>query len=588
MLYNPGQYEAVLQYYNGSRTVARWHVREITEQKKAKNVVIFIGDGMTTPMITAARLIGHPSINGKYQTKMAMDGFPVVGHRMVHAMDSFITDSASSASSLYTGHKTTDSAMGVYVDSSPDPFDDPKVETIVEMLHRIWGSSIGVVTTSYLSDATVTALTGHSKSRGLAMSLTEQQLSGVTANYTWTNWNGPDVLFGGGAEHFVQAGGFGKFDHVGALQNRGYAYVQNKTGLARLIDEHKALGLFCQGALPTWFDRNVFPGNLKLMRNHPQGGNRSAADLPGLKDMTLKAVDILHHRGGDRGFFLMSEAAGIDKQMHNLDYDRSLGELLELDDTIKATIQRLKQLGVLNDTLILVTADHGHGFDVYGSVDTEYMHEFDNHRERRDAIGVYGKSGMSQYQVAQDEDKTDVMYPTPEGFPKNWSPRYTLAMGTVAFPDKNENFSVHATPREVTVQKSGQWIDNVADGLDGIRQEGNLPSRFQNGVHSLADVPIYAMGPCKEMFQGTMDNTDIFFKMASCLGLARRDNSTGDLAAANTGRLDACTTDPNGQHWCGMGEQWASAASDVGEPGVLATLAITAAVVVGVFGMLEW
>jgi arylsulfatase A-like enzyme len=49
--------------------------------------------------------------------------------------------------------------------------------------------------------------------------------------------------------------------------------------------------------------------------------------------------------------------------MHLLDYERALGELLELDDTIRATIAHLKAIGQLNDTLILVTADHGHGFD---------------------------------------------------------------------------------------------------------------------------------------------------------------------------------------------------------------------------------
>jgi alkaline phosphatase len=49
--------------------------------------------------------------------------------------------------------------MGVYADSSPDAFDDPKVETIVEILTRIWGSAIGVVSTAFLADATPIALT---------------------------------------------------------------------------------------------------------------------------------------------------------------------------------------------------------------------------------------------------------------------------------------------------------------------------------------------------------------------------------------------------------------------------------------------
>jgi len=62
--------------------------------------------------ITAARLLGHKSINGKYQTLMKMDEFPVLGHQMTHSIDSFITDSANSASALYSGHKSTVNAMG--------------------------------------------------------------------------------------------------------------------------------------------------------------------------------------------------------------------------------------------------------------------------------------------------------------------------------------------------------------------------------------------------------------------------------------------------------------------------------------------
>jgi hypothetical protein len=53
-LYDPGQDVATFKYYNGSTTVANWVVRPLSQQKKAKNVILFIGDSMTTNMITAA------------------------------------------------------------------------------------------------------------------------------------------------------------------------------------------------------------------------------------------------------------------------------------------------------------------------------------------------------------------------------------------------------------------------------------------------------------------------------------------------------------------------------------------------------
>jgi alkaline phosphatase len=78
-----------------------------------------------------------------------------------------------------------------------------------------------------------------------------------------------------------------------------------------------------------------------------------------LDSRTIKAIDILNARSKDKGWFIMSEAASIDKMMHVLDYERALGELLELDDTIKGTIAHLKAIGEFKETLILVTADHG-------------------------------------------------------------------------------------------------------------------------------------------------------------------------------------------------------------------------------------
>ena len=151
-------------------------------------------------MITAARLIGHKTINGKYQTTMAMDKFPVLGHQMTHSIDSFITDSANSAAALNTGHKSTVNCLNVYADSSPSPYDDPKVETIAEMFHRLTGGHIGIVSTAFIADATPAALVAHTRARSTYGQIVDTFLNGLQ-NYTWTNVP-IDVIFGGGAEQF--------------------------------------------------------------------------------------------------------------------------------------------------------------------------------------------------------------------------------------------------------------------------------------------------------------------------------------------------------------------------------------------------
>ncbi|RDL32654.1 Alkaline phosphatase-like protein [Venustampulla echinocandica] len=530
-LYEPGEYVATLTYYNGTKTVANWIVRPLQQQKKAKNVILFIGDGMTTNMITAARLIAHKSINGKYQSTMMMDKFPVLGHQMTHSLDSYITDSANSASALYSGHKSTVNAMGVYADSSPDLFDDPKVETIVELLTRVWGSAIGVVSTAFVADATPIALTGHSRSRYAYGALIDQALRGVT-NYTWTKFSGPDVFFGTGAEQFLPgSGSYQGKDYYAEFSSAGYSVSLNKTSLLSASNTSKALGIFSTSTLPVWLDRNVYKENLETMKNDPSGNKKPALDLPGLKEMTLKAIDILHARGGDKGFFMMSEAASIDKQMHTLDYDRALGDLLELDDTVKATVEKLKAMGELNNTLILVTADHGHGFDVFGSADTKYLSSQTNDRDKRNAIGTYASSGLSQYTITN----ASISYNTGVNFPVNWDPRYTLAQGVGAMPDHRENYRVHKDgPRlpatNISGHASNDYYANPKDNTDGFIVNGTIPTNEAQGVHSLTDVPVFAMGPCQELFGGVYGNIDIFFNMANCLGLARADNATGSAA----------------------------------------------------------
>ncbi|KAK8136091.1 hypothetical protein PG984_004031 [Apiospora sp. TS-2023a] len=527
-LYEPGKYTVTLNYYDGQKTTAEWVVRPLATQKKAKNIILFIGDGMTTNMITAARLLGHKTINGKYQSNLQLDHFPVIGHQMTHSIDTFITDSANSASALYSGHKSTVNAMGVYADSSPDIYDDPKVETIVELLKRIWGSAWGAVSTAFIADATPTALTAHTRSRSAYGPLIDQALNSVT-NYTWTNHGGPDVYFGGGAEQFIAgSGSYQGKDYYEEFAKANYTVSWNKTALAAMPNEEKALGIFCRSNLPVWIDRNILPDNLKNLTNDPSGAKSAATDLPGLKDMTLKAIDVLHKRGGDKGFFLMSEAASIDKQMHTLDYDRALGDLLELDDTVRATVEHLKSIGELESTLILVTSDHGHGFDVFGGVDTQYLGDQKTDRERRKAVGVYQNSGLSNYQV----EAPGVSYSTGPNFPVNWDPRYAIAAGFGANPDRRENYRLSPTPRTPATNSPGfssaDYFANGKETADGFVVNGTLPTTEAQGVHSLTDVAVYAMGPCQDTFGGTYSNIDVFYKMANCLGLARPDAGEGE------------------------------------------------------------
>ncbi|KAI0310610.1 alkaline-phosphatase-like protein [Amylostereum chailletii] len=528
-LYEPGDYLATLHYYGGQQTVAHWHVRPASTRRKAKNVLFFIGDGMTISMQSAARLLAHKSINGKYQSLLQLDQMDNLGHQMTHSIDSFITDSANSATALNTGHKSTVNALNVYVDSSADPFDDPKFETLAELFRRIHGGRTGIVSTAFIADATPAALVAHTRDRGRSAEIVDTFLHG-TANYSWTKMDGVDVLFGGGAENFLPGGSLGGRNYYDLFAEAGYNVVHNKTALKTMDTSHRALGIFSKSNLAKWVDREVHPENLRGLANSPTGDGTDATDQPGLKDMTLKAIDVLEARAkGNEGWLLMSEAASIDKMMHVLDYPRALGELLELDDTVRASIAHLKQIGAYEDTLIVVTADHGHGFDVYGGVDTQYLASQSTDAQKRTAVGVYANSGLSGYTVAPGTlptNRTAVVGAQGPNFPVQWDPRYALAAGVVANMDHRENYTLVRTgPRVPAVAgANGAAAPNPADGQGGFTVSGNLPVEDTQGVHSLTDVAVYANGPGSEAFRGVYNSVDIFFKIADALGLGQTRN----------------------------------------------------------------
>ncbi|PHH53746.1 Intestinal-type alkaline phosphatase [Ceratocystis fimbriata CBS 114723] len=184
---DPGEYEVTLAYYNGETTAANWVVRPISSDRKAKNVILFIGDGMTTSMITAACMLEHKSVNRKYQSHMAMNLFPILGHQITHSIDTTMTDPANLASALYSGHKGSARSMGVCSDSSPGQFDDLKVETIAELVTRILGMHWGAATTANLNGATPAALVSHTCSRSNYGPIIAYILNGIT-KYTWDEY----------------------------------------------------------------------------------------------------------------------------------------------------------------------------------------------------------------------------------------------------------------------------------------------------------------------------------------------------------------------------------------------------------------
>ncbi|RCI05055.1 hypothetical protein CU098_011345 [Rhizopus stolonifer] len=517
-LIESGEYEIKVQYSPKKSYSVKYHVVEPKKpKKKAKNVILFISDGTNIGMITAARALARKHTSGKYESLLSFEDFDNLGHVITNSVDSLLTDSANSASAYATGHKSSVNCLGVYADSSEDPFDDPKVELITELIRRRQpNKAIGVVSTAFSQDATPAAFYSHTRRRSTLAEITDQLLNGFG---NWTDTGIVDVLLGAGAEQFSGNKSLHNNNYYKSFEKAGYNVVMNKKQLlANKGKKDKLLGIFRTGNLDVWFERNLYVNNTVGNKAAPDNSGKDAlgSDQPGLSDMTIAALEVLKRRGGKDGFFMMSEAASVDKQLHTFDFPRALAELIELDVTIKKTIEWLKKNSEYEDTLILLTADHSHGFDVWGSVDQRYIRSHDDKSDMRNSIGVYAQAGFPGY-----FDRNG------DGFPDNWSPDITLAAGTNNGPAHYEAWQVtHTGPRNPTASDGhGDYIGNPKDAAGkngaGLSWSSNLPHGESQGVHSMSDVFIYSHGPGSDLFKKTFENWELFFKMAEAMDLLR-------------------------------------------------------------------
>jgi len=477
----------------GATTSVDWHAHQPQASAGAKNVILFVADGMSVPMLTAARVVSRGNTEGKYDGLFAIDQMEEVGLLHTSGMDSIITDSANSASAYNTGHKSALNALGVYPDTSEDTFDDPRQETLAELLKRTRSMSVGIVTTSGWTDATPAAVFGHTRRRADRDFLAAQPLDEGLL---------PEVILGGDGRYMLpedvaggrRTDGRNLFDEYEAA---GYTIVTTAEELESAMSEgtpEKLLGMFHSGDMNVWLDRNVFTDNLG-----------DFPDQPGLVDMTLSALDVLGQN--ENGFYLMVESASIDKQIHPLDQERTIADIIEFDNALAAAIEWAAASAP--DTLIVVTADHGHGYEVYGTVDVESFNAAEDDAGRRNAIQIYGDAGFPTYEDADGDF-----------FPDSWDVSVTLAGVVNNHPDYTEDFQVSPTPRVPAVADAdGNYIDNPDDDPNGIVMSGNLPMGSSSGVHTLQDVPVFASGPGAGFFGQVMDNTEVFFGIAYALGV---------------------------------------------------------------------
>lgn len=278
-----GDYTVTAKAGDEEKTVT-WKV-SATGERKAKNVILLVADGLSVGHRTAARLLSAGMTEGKYNGRLAMDTMPHMAFVGTGSVDAITADSANTMSAYTTGHKSSINALGVYADRTADPFDDPKQETLAEILRRKTGMAIGIVSDAELEDATPAANVAHTRRRDEKAAIVAM-LHDVS----------PDVLLGGGAAYFLPRSvpGSKRKDDVNWLETfraDGYTVVTSNTELQAVpADTRKLLGLFHPGNMDGVLDRRFLK----------KGTVDKFPDQPDLTDMAATALNILS--GNPEGF----------------------------------------------------------------------------------------------------------------------------------------------------------------------------------------------------------------------------------------------------------------------------------------------
>ncbi len=276
------------------------------QSDKAKNVILFIGDGMGFEQVKAAGIYAF----GESGT-LSFESFPYTGSISTNNAEGKTTDSAAAATAMATGVKVRNGVISMEIPGSGRP-----METISEH-YKAMGKWTGFVTSTLIVSATVAAFAAHTPRR--------DDYDDIVSDYL--RKSRPDILFGEG-------------DHISmdSAKSAGYSVVVDRAGLMALDKkkETRIAGLFSEEPMP--FE------------------SKGPVPFPRLSEMTRVALRILGDHPG--GFFLLLEGGRIDHACHANEISRAISETIEFSNAVAEAIEWSKRR---TDTLIVVTADHETG-----------------------------------------------------------------------------------------------------------------------------------------------------------------------------------------------------------------------------------
>lgn len=456
----------------------------------AKNVILFIGDGMGVSTVTAARILQGQRTSGDGEgNRLSFERFPHLAMSKTYSANQQTPDSAPSMTAIITGAKTNDGVLSVnqtILNGNPDAaaVTANRLTTLLEQAES-QGLATGIVSTARITHATPAATYAHTSMRDWEADSdlpTGTRISDIAAQLI-DNFgaggigNGLEVVLGGGRSKFLprempdpeypaKAGErrdgrnlaqefVRKFDAV---------FVWNRMQFASFVPSSgkRLLGLFEPSHMHWEHDRN-----------------RDQSGEPSLAEMTHKAIEVL--RRNKRGYLLIVEAGRIDHAHHDGNAYRALTDTIALSDAVAVAAEKTDP----QKTLIVVTADHSHVFTLAGYP-----------KRGNPILGKVVEPGNDAPVLAIDgKPYTTLSYANGQGFQDE----------------------VHSGAAQVAAGTGREHdLSRIDTAHPDFHQQALVPLRAE--THSGEDVQIFARGPNAHLFHGVQDQTYIYQVMRDALG----------------------------------------------------------------------
>lgn len=497
-----------------SQTESQWFVdaqqvvsakTKLTTTNKAKNVILFVGDGMGISTVTAARILaGQNAGQLGEENNLSFEHFPYSAQVKTYNVDAQTPDSAGTMTAMMSGVKTDVGVIGVNENIERGDCTTVASNELVTSLEaaEIKGLSTGIVSTARITHATPAATYAKSADRNWedisdmptdavdagCIDIATQLINfeqNVEARFPGVDIDGIEVAFGGGRRHFLpKDASYNSADASSAIegdrtdgidltaqwqtQYENGKYIIDQSGFDA-IDANtteRVLGLFNESHMQYEADRK-----------------NDIAGEPSLTELTSKAIDILDNN--EKGYFLVVESGRIDHGHHAGSAYNALTDTIEFSNAVQAAIDNTNPA----ETLILVTADHSHVFTIAG----------------------YPKRGNPILGKVVGVGETDPTLAS-DGMPYT-TLGYTNGLGFRNLVDETNADATYSSDAVV----GRQDLTAIDTQASGYHQEAAIP--LGSETHAGEDISLHASGPGSHLVQGVIEQSVIFHIINQSLNL---------------------------------------------------------------------